>query len=112
MLLILRVMGQSPRTIVVTGGAGFIGSHLVDRLLADAEGDVIVFDNMTRGRLANLAQHRFNNHLQVVEGDIRDMAAVADVVRHARVVYHLAAQSTVMGAVRDATYTFHSNVIG
>jgi nucleoside-diphosphate-sugar epimerase len=105
-------MPQSPPRIVVTGGAGFIGSHLVDRLLAKEAGDVVVLDNLTRGRLANLVKHRFNSHLQLIEGDVRDTVAVADVVRDARVVYHLAAQSTVLGAVRDATYTFHTNVIG
>jgi UDP-glucose 4-epimerase len=105
-------MRQSAQRIVVTGGAGFIGSHLVDRLLATDTRDVVVFDNLSRGRLANLAHHRDEPRLRLIEGDVRDAAAVSEVVREAASVYHLAAQSTVMGAVKDVSYTFTSNVVG
>ncbi len=106
-------MPQGARKILVTGGAGFIGSHLVDRLLERPGGDTVVaFDNLARGRLANLSRHRANLRFEFIEGDIRDAQTIADAVRGATLVYHLAAQSTVMGAVKDATSTFSSNVIG
>jgi UDP-glucose 4-epimerase len=98
--------------IVVTGGAGFIGSHLVDRLLADSRADIVVFDNLSRGRLANLASHQAEPRIQLVQGDVRDRRAVAAALRGASVVYHLAAQSTVMGAAKDGRYTFTTNVVG
>ena len=105
-------MPQGVRKVVVTGGAGFIGSHLVDRLLKSQRDDVIVFDNLSRGRLANLAHHRDNPTFEFIEGDVADAEAVRAAVRGASYVYHLAAQSTVLGAVKDAEDTFNSNVIG
>ena len=69
---ILSGMGQHPTRSVVTGGAGFIGSHLVDRLLADGCSQVVVFDNLHRGRLEYIAQHANDPRFEFVEGDIRD----------------------------------------
>src|SRR5579859_4024807 len=98
--------------VLVTGGAGFIGSHLVDRLLATTRAEVVVLDNLSRGLLSNLAQHSAEPRLEVIHGDIRDTETVASAVRGASVVYHLAAQSTVMGGVTDAEYTFTTNTVG
>jgi UDP-glucose 4-epimerase len=98
--------------IVVTGGAGFIGSHLVDRLLESDTAEVVILDNLSRGRLANIVQHRGHPRLQFINGDVCDTTAVTEAVRGARVIYHLAAQSTVMGAVHDSSYTFNTNVVG
>lgn len=109
---ILACMSQGERRVVVTGGAGFIGSHLVDRLLTDGSANVVVLDNLARGRLANLARWRADPRLNVVHGDVRDAATVDALIRGADVVYHLAAQSTVMGAVQDMAYTFSTNVVG
>jgi UDP-glucose 4-epimerase len=105
-------MHQRTDKVVVTGGAGFIGSHLVDRLLADTHAEVVVLDNLHRGRLSNLAQHADSPQLSIIQGDIRDADLVASTLRGADVVYHLAAQSTVMGAVDDLDYSFSTNVIG
>src|SRR5882672_1299899 len=99
-------MPQRVPRIVVTGGAGFIGSHLVDRLLGSNSAEVVVFDNLSRGRLANIVQHRTNVRFDFIEGDVADARAVGAALRGANLVYHLAAQSTVMGAVKDADYTF------
>src|SRR5438270_4467325 len=107
-----RSMPQIRGRVVVTGGAGFIGSHLVDRLLADDCTDVVVLDNLSRGRLSNLAQWQGDRRLDVVHGDVRDDATVDELIRGAEVVYHLAAQSTVMGGVQDMGCTFRTNVVG
>jgi UDP-glucose 4-epimerase len=105
-------MHQRTDKVVVTGGAGFIGSHLVDRLLADTHANVVVLDNLHRGRLTNLAQHADSPRLSIIQGDIRDAELVTDTLRGAHAVYHLAAQSTVMGAVEDLDYSFSTNVVG
>ena len=105
-------MLQRSKRIVVTGGAGFIGSHLVDRLLATTESHVLVLDNLSRGQLSNLIPHIAEPRLEIVQGDIRDLDTVVSAVRGADVVYHLAAQSTVMGGVTAAEYTFTTNIIG
>ena len=109
---ILPSMSQRTGKIVVTGGAGFIGSHLIDRLLAGDCTQIVAFDNLSRGRLSNLSATSSDPRLSFIHGDVRDRQAVADVMRDADVVYHLAAESTVMGAVRDIEYTFATNVVG
>jgi UDP-glucose 4-epimerase len=106
------VVFSSGDKVVVTGGAGFIGSHLVDRLLDDGCLQVVVLDNFTRGRLDNLAQHRADPRLRLLDGDVRDSSVVARAIRGADIVFHLAAQSTVMGAVEDPEYSFATNVTG
>jgi len=96
---------------VVTGGAGFIGAHLVARLLRDGT-DVVVIDNLKRAVRSRLDGMADSTRLRLVEEDIRDFNVVADVVRGADVVYHLAAQSNVMGAVDDPDYSITTNVLG
>jgi len=91
---------------LVTGGAGFIGSHLVRALLAAGE-PVTVLDNMRRGNPGRLPRE-----VRLVEGDIRDMATVVTAIEGCDVVYHLAAQSNVLGAVSDLDYSFTTNVVG
>jgi UDP-glucose 4-epimerase len=98
--------------VVVTGGAGFIGSHLVDRLVREGWGEVVAVDNLHRGKLANLRDHLERGRIAFREADIRDAGAMAAVIRGADVVYHLAAQSSVMGAVADLDYSFTTNVVG
>lgn len=98
--------------ILVTGGAGFIGSHLVDRLVTGGWGDVLILDNLFRGRLSNIEQHRGNQRVQFCQADIRDYDALLDAMRDAELVFHLAAQSNVMGAVADVDYSFTTNVVG
>jgi UDP-glucose 4-epimerase len=98
--------------IIVTGGAGFIGSHLVDRLARDRWGHIVVVDNLTRGKRANLAQHAGNVDVEIVEADIRDYDSLEARMRGAELVFHLGAQSNVMGAVSDVDYSFTTNVVG
>jgi UDP-glucose 4-epimerase len=96
---------------VVTGGAGFIGGHLVDRLVERGD-EVVVFDSMKRGRRDKLDPHVRGGRVRLVEDDIRRFDAVAAAVSGCDVVYHLAAQSNVMGAVTDPDYSVTTNVLG
>ena len=85
-------MNLQGRTILVTGGAGLIGSATVDRLLRDHEPKrVVVFDNLTRGTRHNLADALRDPRVALVEGDVRDLAAVERAVAGADAVMHLAA---------------------
>jgi len=108
----MRAVTRWATRVVVTGGAGFVGSHLVDALLAEGRVDVTVVDNLTRGRLSNLAAWQDDPRLSVVRADVRDLDAMRCALRGASLVYHLAAQATVMGAARDPEYAFGTNVIG
>lgn len=79
-------------TIVVTGGAGLIGSTTVDQLLRlHAPRRIVIFDDFSRGTRANLANSATDARLEVVEGDIRDRDAVARVVEGADALIHMAA---------------------
>jgi CDP-paratose 2-epimerase len=103
----------SPR-IVVTGGAGFLGSNLVDRLAAAGE-SVLVYDNLSRPRVEeNLAWLRANHPYRVdaAVADIRDADALADSVRGAKAVIHLAAQVAVTTSLEDPVADFEVNARG
>jgi UDP-glucose 4-epimerase len=76
--------------VVVVGGAGFIGSHIVD-LLVERNARVVVFDNLLRGKVKNLERARANGDVEIVEGDIRDSAALRNALAGAPLVFHLAA---------------------
>jgi UDP-glucose 4-epimerase len=97
---------------IITGGAGFIGSHLVDRLAMDKDLQIVVFDNLFRGKRENIAQHLKTGRVFFLEQDIRDYDRLLDAAKGADVIYHLGAQSNVMGAVTDTDYSFNTNVGG
>mgnify|MGYP001588902998 FL=1 len=98
--------------MLVTGGAGFIGSHLVERLLADGA-RVRVLDNFSAGTRANLPfAAKFRGRLEVIRGDIRNGAAVERAARGARVVYHQAAMRSVPRSVKDPLGANENNVTG
>ncbi len=99
---------MTPRALV-TGGAGFIGSHLVHRLLE--RGDrVRVLDDFSTGRRENLAA--FDGDLELVEGDLRDFDAVRAAVRAADVVFHQGALPSVPRSIHDPLTTNAVNVGG
>jgi len=76
---------------LVTGGAGTIGSAVVDQLIAARAGEIIVLDNLVRGRRQNLARALTHDAVRLVEGDITDRALVADLMAGTDFVFHLAA---------------------
>jgi UDP-glucose 4-epimerase len=104
--------------VLITGGAGFIGSHLVDRLLAPPSGvsqtgyEIVVFDNLRRGSPEHLAAHLASGRARLIIGDIRDEAALGAACQGVEVVFHLAAQANVIGSEADRDYAFTTNVVG
>jgi UDP-glucose 4-epimerase len=76
---------------LITGGAGFIGSHIADQLVQLGVSEVVILDNLTRGALNNLAQARKNGRVTVIEADIRDRRAVREAMRGIDLLFHQAA---------------------
>jgi UDP-glucose 4-epimerase len=96
---------------LVTGGGGFIGSHLVDRLIAEGR-RVRVLDDFSVGRRANLRQHEGNPDLEVIAADISDMAAVSAACQDAERVFHLAARADIVPSIQHPEAYFRANVDG
>src|SRR5438105_150292 len=103
-------MSVATKRVLVTGGAGFIGSHLVARLVTKGDVHVVVLDNLRRGSIQAL--DAACPRISFIEGDIRDYDAVCEAVRGASVVYHLAAEASVLRAVASMDYSFETNVAG
>jgi UDP-glucose 4-epimerase len=100
-------------TAIVTGGAGFIGSHLCERLLAEGH-RVITIDDLTEGHIANLAEARgYGKQFTFTHMDIRsDGIRTLFARHHPEIVYHLAAQASVSASVADPMLDASVNVIG
>jgi UDP-glucose 4-epimerase len=77
--------------VLITGGAGLIGSHIADRLVRESVAEIVVLDNLVRGRRENLAAASAEGRVTIVEGDIRDRALVNSVMEGIDVVFHQAA---------------------
>jgi len=95
--------------ILVTGGAGFIGSHTVDVLLA-AGHDVVVLDNLSSGKLDNL--NLAHPNLEMIEGDVLEYHFLADLIANCNAVLHLAAIVSVPLSLEQPIYTFQVNTQG
>lgn len=96
---------------VVTGGCGFIGSHIVDRLLAE-EHEVRVIDNWTTGRPQNLDHQKGHPSLAIHHLDIRDIEAIRPVFDGADFVFHLAALADIVPSIQKPWEYYSSNVMG
>ncbi len=99
------------RLAVVTGGAGFIGSHMVDLLLEEGF-RVHVIDNLVGGRLDNLAQHQGNDQLVVDTRDIRDLAPGDALFRGADYVFHFAGIGDIVPSIDRPVDYLSANVMG
>ncbi|MGQ9640620.1 MAG: SDR family NAD(P)-dependent oxidoreductase [Candidatus Bathycorpusculaceae bacterium] len=97
--------------VLVTGGAGFIGSHLVDRLLAEGF-EVWVLDDFSVGRMENVSHHEGVREFRLVRGDVRDVGLVEKVVGDVDAVFHLAALVDVALSVEDPVLFDEVNVVG
>lgn len=97
---------------LVTGGAGFIGSHLVDHLLAETATDVIVLDDFSTGQRTNVADFEDQDRVEIRRGDVRDPETVRNAVADAREVYHLAAAVGVENVVDNPLESLRTNLVG
>jgi UDP-N-acetylglucosamine/UDP-N-acetylgalactosamine 4-epimerase len=97
--------------VLVTGGAGFIGSNLIDSLLA-AGNKVTCLDNFSTGKRENLVGFKDNPDFQLIEGDIRNTADCEKAVKDIEIVYHEAALGSVPRSIKDPVTTTDVNIGG
>jgi len=97
--------------ILVTGGAGFIGSNLVDQLMEQGH-EVTVLDNLLVGKVSNIEHHLENDRFHFVNGSILDVATLERLVRQVDLIYHLAAVVGVKYVVEDPLQAIVTNVRG
>ncbi len=97
--------------VLVTGGAGFIGSHVVDKLVNEGY-YVRVIDNLSSGKLANIQKHLDNFKVEFVKGDIRDVSFVKESLNGVNIVVHMAALVSVPLSTENPNLTFDVNLQG
>lgn len=99
--------------ILITGGAGFIGSHLVDACMQRGD-NIYVIDNLSTGQIQNLHQHDGNGRFHFFQADIRDRDVVEKIITDIRpeVVFHLAAQINVRESIKNPEYDTEVNILG
>jgi UDP-glucose 4-epimerase len=96
---------------LVTGGAGFVGSHLVDRLLDDGH-DVTVLDDFSTGKIENLIRSKGSRNFKLIKGDVADGEVALKALTDIDVVFHLAAIVSVQKSIAEPKLTNHTNVEG
>ncbi len=96
---------------LITGGAGFIGSHLAERLIEDGN-SVVVVDNLSTGRLENVGHIRARRGFEFVEGDIKDAGLLESLAGRCEVIFHLAAAVGVQLIADDPVHTVETNIAG
>jgi len=104
-------LNSAPRIALVTGGAGFIGSHMVDLLLEEGL-EVRVIDNLSGGRLDNLTHHRGNSRLKVELEDIRNLTPEQTVMRGVELVFHFAGIGDIVPSIEKPVEYMEVNVMG
>lgn len=104
-------MPHHPPLDIVTGGAGFIGSHLVDKLISQGR-QVRVIDNLVSSHLRNLEQHKNNPQLDIVIADIADLELMKQSCKGAERIFHLAARADVVPSIVNPLEYYRANVDG
>jgi UDP-glucose 4-epimerase len=97
--------------VFVTGGAGFIGSHIVDRLRADGH-PVTVYDNLSSGQSSRIERHLGDRDFKLIPGDILDSSALDEAMRGHDVVWHLAANTDIRAGTRSTDVDLLNCVVG
>ena len=102
-------MNSAHRKALVTGGAGFIGSHLVDRLMREGW-SVVVIDNLAVGSLKNIRRWLDNTCFKFIQGDLKDTEVADDAVAGVEVVFHFAANPEVRVGETDSSVHFREDL--
>ena len=96
---------------IVTGGCGFIGSHLVELLLEEGH-EVTVFDNLSTGRIENLKHLETNKNLKIIIGDLSNISSLDECVSTSDFIFHLAALADIVPSIVDPHKYYITNVVG
>jgi len=103
---------QSPDRYCIVGGAGFIGSHFIDRLLSsEATAQVTIFDNFSSGREWHYQHHASDKRLKIIRGDSSDINALTEAVRGHQVVIHLASNPDIARAAVEPEIDFYQGTV-
>jgi nucleoside-diphosphate-sugar epimerase len=105
------VHSRKYQKILVTGGAGFIGSHIVDKLMEKGF-EVTVFDNLDTGHIENIEPHQGKENFHFIKGDIRDLDLIKKTLKDVDVVFHEAALASVTLSVQNPILSNDINVTG
>ena len=100
-----------PMRILITGGAGFIGSHLTDRLMVDGH-QITILDNLATGREENLSAHLGGANVTFIEGSILDLPLLDGLIKETEYVFHLAAAVGVFNIVNHPLDSLMTNIRG
>ena len=103
--------GVAASRVIIVGGAGFIGSHFVDHLLAAGCPAVTVYDNFSSGRASHLAAHQADKRLAVIDADAKDAAALGSAVEGHDLVIHLAANPDIAAAIATPNIDFEEGTV-
>ena len=103
---------ESKTKILITGGAGFIGSNLCDHFLSSNNYKIVCLDNLATGHLKNIEQHFSNPNFEFIEGDIRDLETCRKAISGCKYVLHEAALGSVPRSINDPITTNDVNVSG
>jgi len=106
-------MEVNGKNVLITGGAGFIGSHLTEEYLANNAGRVIVYDDFSTGNLENL-KHIKDERLKIVKGSVLDSVKLNDVIKKEKIdiIDHLAAELEVYSGIKDSERDARINILG
>lgn len=97
--------------VLITGGAGFIGSHLSEYLINQKNTDVAILDNLTTGSLGNLPK-KTHDKINFIEGDVKNENIIEKEIKKSDIIYHLAASVGVKNILNNPLETLHTNVNG
>jgi UDP-glucose 4-epimerase len=103
-------MALRNKRVVVTGGAGFIGSHIVDQLVS-TDNEVVIIDNFSTGKWKHIDHHRANKSVRVEQADVRDLDTMIDLTQGADVVFHMAV-ACVRSSLGQPIFCHHVNATG
>lgn len=105
------ILKEKVMKCIVTGGAGFLGSNLVDKL-AEEGNDIVIIDNFSTGRYENLALHKNSKNVAIIKADIADFEKIKPYFKKVDIVFHLAALADIVPSIVTPIKYYKSNVTG
>ena len=99
------------KKVLVTGGGGFIGSHLVDAFVSKSEAEVVIYDDFRTGSKLFMEHHKNNGRVKVVEADVLDFDSLQGAMKDVDLVMHMQANADVRGGIKNRRIDLEQNTI-